>query len=61
VVKLECISRNGWVPEPSKIEMKKENVSTVFRKFHKNFLLYSAVLCNDLANHHLFKEWMEIK
>jgi len=60
IVNLECISRNDWVPEPSKIEMRKENVSAMFRKFHKDFLLYSAVLCNGLANHHLLKEWMDI-
>lgn len=61
VVNLECISRNGWVPKPSKIEMDKENVCTLFRKLYKDFLLYSEVLCNDLANHHLIEEWMEIK
>lgn len=61
VVNLECFSRNDWVPEPSKIEMRKENVSTMLIKFHKDFLLYSEVLCNGLANHHLFKEWMDIK
>lgn len=61
VVNLECISRNDWVPEPSKIEMRKENVSNMLIKLHKDFLLYSAVLCNDLANHHLLKEWMDTK
>lgn len=61
LVYLECISRNGWVPETSKIEMKKENVSTMFLKFYKDFMLFSEVLCNDLANHHLFKEWLKIR
>jgi hypothetical protein len=60
VVNLECISRN-WVPKPSKVEMRKEEISTMFKKFHNDFLLYSAVLCNGLANHYLFKEWMNIK
>lgn len=61
VVNLECVSRNGWIPKPSKIEMKKENISTMFRKFYEDFLSYSAVLCNDLSNHQLLKKWMEIK
>lgn len=61
IVNLECISRNDCVPEPSKIEMRKDNVSTMLLKINKDFLLYSAVLCNDIANHHLFKEWMDIK
>lgn len=56
-VNLECISRNAGVSEPSKIEMKKENISTLFRKLYKDFLLFSVVLCNNLANHRLFKEW----
>lgn len=61
VVNLECISKNDWVPEPSEIKMRKKNVSTMLIKFYENFLLYSAVLCNDLTNHHLLKEWMDIK
>lgn len=60
-VVLECISRNEWVPEPGKIEMGKENVYKMFENIYRKFLLYSKVLCNDLANHHLLKEWMEIK
>jgi hypothetical protein len=61
VVNLECISRNGWVPEPSRIEIKKENISTIFQKFYEDFILFSTVLCKNLVSHHLFKEWMVIK
>ncbi|XER06395.1 hypothetical protein SRRS_19280 [Sporomusa rhizae] len=41
--------------------MRKENVSTMFEKFYRDFLLYNEVLCNGLANHHLLKEWMEMR
>ena len=59
-VRLVCISRNDWIPEPSKIEMRKEDVSLVFNKLYEDFLSYSAILCNSLANHYLLKEWMSI-
>lgn len=61
VVKLECISRKDWVPEPINIEMSKKDVSRIFYKLYENFISYSEVLCSDLANHYLFKEWMDIK
>lgn len=59
-VNLICISRNSWLPKPSKIEMRKEEVSLIFSKLRDDFLSYSTVLCNSLANHYLLKEWMNI-
>lgn len=59
-VSLECISRNSWIPEPSKIVMEKGEVNKIFNMLHEDFLSYSEILCNDLANHYLLKEWMSI-
>lgn len=60
-VSLKCISRNNWVPAPDRIEMKKEDICKIFKNLYRNFLSYSEVLCKDLANHILLKDWMEIK
>ncbi|SFR69520.1 hypothetical protein [Anaeromicropila populeti] len=59
-VRLVCISRTNWIPKPNNIKMRKEEVSLIFNNLYKNFLSYSSVLCNGLANHYLFKEWMKI-
>jgi hypothetical protein len=59
-VSLECISRNSWIPEPSKIVMEKGEVNKIFNMLYEDFLSYSKILCNDLANHYLLKEWMNI-
>lgn len=61
VVTLECRSRNEWSPEPEKIEMHKDSVAKIFSDIYQNFLLFGSVLCNDLVNHQLFREWIEIE
>lgn len=61
IVNLECTYRNDRVPMQVKIEMRKEIVSAMFRELYDNFLLFSTVLCNSLANNRLLKIWMDIK
>lgn len=57
---LKCLSRNSWIPEPSKIVIEKGEIYKIFNKLYEDFLYYSEILCNELANHYLFKEWMNI-
>ncbi|AEV66851.1 hypothetical protein [Acetivibrio clariflavus] len=59
-VKLICKSRNDWSPQPSEIEMSKKDICTIFMRLYESFLSLSEVLCRDLINHHLFREWMNI-
>ena len=59
-VVLECTSRNDWVPDPCRIEMRKDNVSSIFNTLHESFLFLSQYICNDLAKNTLLKEWMGI-
>ena len=57
LVKVTCISRTHWTPSPSSIFMEKVEVSTMFESLYSNFLEYSTVLCIELANNTLLKEW----
>ncbi|THF72491.1 hypothetical protein [Cohnella fermenti] len=57
LVRVTCMSRTNWIPNPNAILLDKVKVSTMIKNFHKNFLEYSSVLCTDLANNPLLENW----
>ncbi|MDO7908895.1 hypothetical protein Q5741_21195 [Paenibacillus sp. JX-17] len=57
LVRVTCMSRTNWIPNPNTILFDKVEVSTMFNNFHKKFLEYSSVLCTDLANNPLLENW----
>ncbi|MBM6388010.1 MAG: hypothetical protein JSY10_29370 [Paenibacillus sp.] len=57
LVRVTCISRTNWIPNPKTILMDKVEVSTLFENFCMNFLEYSLVFCTDLANNPLLENW----
>ena len=58
-VSLVCISRTDWKPVPDKIDMRKEDIKTMFEDLYKSFSSYGEVLCFELINHPMLKEWMK--
>lgn len=59
-VSVTCISRTTWKPTPSTIRMEKGDVRRVFTRLHENFVSYSTLLCFDLINNPLLKDWLSI-
>lgn len=56
-VRVTCISRTSWLPNPDTIFMSKIEVITMIESFYSNFLDFSSLLCRDLVENSLFKEW----
>lgn len=57
LVRVTCMSRTNWIPNPNTILLDKVEVSTLFENFYNNFLEYSLVLCTDLVNNPLLESW----
>ncbi|WP_442602925.1 hypothetical protein [Paenibacillus sp. KN14-4R] len=57
LVKVTCVSRTNWIPNPSTIHMERDEVLTMFESLYKNFLEYSQVLCIDLTKNPLMADW----
>lgn len=59
-VSLTCLSRTSWIPTPSNIEMKKEDVEKIFKSLYDTFISYSTELCHSLINSPLLSEWLNL-
>lgn len=57
LVKVTCISRTQWIPQPSSVFMEKTAVSKMFEDLYCNFLDFSSVICEGLVNHSLLNDW----
>jgi hypothetical protein len=57
LIKVTCVSRTNWIPNPSSISMERHEVSTMFESLYSNFLEYSKVFCIDLAKNPLLDDW----
>ncbi|MCE3202047.1 hypothetical protein K3T49_20735 [Paenibacillus sonchi] len=57
LVKVTCVSRTNWMPNPSAIFIERHEVLSMFESLYRNFLEYSEVLCIELAKNPLLKDW----
>ncbi|NEW04689.1 hypothetical protein GK047_01475 [Paenibacillus sp. SYP-B3998] len=58
-IKLKCLSRTSWIPNPVEIIMDKGQVLYMFKSLYDMFVKLAEYYCYDLANHPLYKEWMK--
>ncbi|MFE4709568.1 hypothetical protein ACFRAM_01730 [Paenibacillus sp. NPDC056722] len=57
LVRVTCISRTHWIPQPISVFMEKVAVSTMFEEIYSDFFDVSRVLCERLANNTLLNNW----